>query len=129
MQRRATAVWRGALKNGKGVLSTQSSILSDTPFSFKTRFENGIATNPEELLAAAHAGCFAMALSPQLGRAGLMPENLEITATVTFENVGENFAITKSPLDLRALVPGANQERRCRQGRGNRLPRFQILQS
>src|SRR5580765_5287637 len=115
MQRRATAVWRGALKNGKGVLSTQSSILSDTPFSFKTRFENGIATNPEELLAAAHAGCFAMALSPQLGRAGLTPENLEITATVTFENVGEHFAITKSPLDLRALVPGANQERRCRQ--------------
>jgi lipoyl-dependent peroxiredoxin len=110
MQRRATAVWRGDLKNGKGALSTQSSILSGTPFSFKTRFENGFGTNPEELLAAAHAGCFAMALSAQLGKDGLRPENLETTATITFEKVGEHFAITKSHIDLQALVPGATQE-------------------
>jgi osmotically inducible protein OsmC len=110
MQPRATAVWRGDLKNGKGALSTQSSILSDTPFSFKTRFENGIGTNPEELLAAAQTGCFAMALSTQLGKAGLTPENLETTATITFEKVGEHFAITKSHLDLQALAPGDNQE-------------------
>jgi osmotically inducible protein OsmC len=110
MQRRATAVWLGDLKHGKGALSTQSSILSDKPFSFKIRFENGIGTNPEELLAAAHAGCFAMALSAQLGKVGLTPENLETTATITFEKVGEHFTITKSHLDLQALVPGANQE-------------------
>src|SRR5258708_11807764 len=110
MQRRATVVWPGDLKNDKGAVQTQSSILSDTSFSFKTRFENGIGTNPEELLAAAHAGCFAMALSAQLGKAGLTPENLETTATITFEKVGEHFAIRKSHLDLQALVPGANQE-------------------
>jgi lipoyl-dependent peroxiredoxin len=102
-------LWRGDLKNGKGALSTQNSILRDTPFSFKIRFENGIGTNPEEPLAAAHTGRFAMALSAQLGKAGLTPENLETTATITFEKVGEHFTITKSHLDLPAHVPGADQ--------------------
>jgi len=109
MQRKATAIWRGDLKSGKGSLSTESTVLKEAQYSFSTRFENGIGTNPEELLAAAHAGCFAMALSAQLGKAGLKPEKLEATATVTLERVGEDFAITKSHLDLLAQVPGASQ--------------------
>src|SRR5947209_19835914 len=79
MQRKATAIWRGDLKSGKGSLSTESTVLKEASYSFSTRFENGIGTNPEELLAAAHAGCFAMALSAQLGKAGLKPEKLEAT--------------------------------------------------
>jgi len=109
MQRKATAVWRGDVKGGKGLLSTESATLQEAQYSFSTRFENGIGTNPEELLAAAHAGCFAMAVSSQLGKAGLKPEKLEAMATITFEKVGEHFAITKSHLDLTAQVPGASQ--------------------
>src|SRR6202040_719350 len=100
MERKATAVWRGDVKSGKGLLSTESKVLKEAQYSFSTRFESGIGTNPEELLAAAHAGCFAMAVSSQLGKAGLKPERLEATATITFEKVGEHFAITKSHLDL-----------------------------
>src|SRR5437667_5783681 len=111
MQRKASAVWQGGLKDGKGSISTDSGVLKQTQYSFSTRFENGIGTNPEELLAAAHAGCFAMALSAQLGKAGLKPEKLEATATVTLERVGGDFAITKSHLDLLAQVPGASQEK------------------
>ena len=111
MQRKATAVWRGDVKNGKGSLSTESTTLKETRYSFSTRFENGVGTNPEELLAAAHAGCFAMAVSVQLGKAGLTPPKLEATATITFERVGEHFAITKSHLDLLAEVASANQAR------------------
>ena len=111
MQRKATAVWRGDVKNGKGSLSTESTALKETRYSFSTRFENGVGTNPEELLAAAHAGCFAMAVSVQLGKAGLTPPKLEATATITFERVGEHFAITKSHLDLLAEVASANQAR------------------
>jgi len=111
MQRKATAIWRGDLKSGKGSLSTESTVLKEAQYSFSTRFENGIGTNPEELLAAAHAGCFAMAVSAQLGKAGLKPEKLEATATVTLERVGEDFAITKSHLDLLAQIPGASQEK------------------
>ena len=109
MERKATAVWRGDVKNGKGLLSTASTVLSEAQYSFSTRFESGIGTNPEELLAAAHAGCFAMAVSSQLGKAGLKPEKLEAIATISFEKVGEHFAITKSHLDLLAQVPGASQ--------------------
>ena len=109
MQRKATAVWRGDVKTGKGSLSTESTVLEDTQYSFSTRFENGIGTNPEELLAAAHAACFAMAVSSQLGKVGLRPEKLAATATITFEKVGEHFAISKSHLDLLAQVPDANQ--------------------
>ena len=109
MERKATAVWRGDVKNGKGLLSTASTVLNEAQYSFSTRFESGIGTNPEELLAAAHAGCFAMAVSSQLGKAGLKPEKLAAIATISFEKVGEHFAITKSHLDLLAQVPGASQ--------------------
>ena len=108
MQRKATAVWQGGLKDGKGTLSTNSGVLKQAQYSFGTRFENGIGTNPEELLAAAHAGCFTMALSGQLGNAGMTAQKLETTATITLEKVAEGFAITKSHLDLFARVPGAD---------------------
>jgi osmotically inducible protein OsmC len=109
MQRKSSAVWLGGLKEGKGVLSTDSGILRETPYSFITRFENGKGTNPEELLAAAHAGCFAMALSAELGKLGITPEKLEVTATVTLDKVGEGFSITKSHLDLKAQIPGTDK--------------------
>jgi lipoyl-dependent peroxiredoxin len=109
MQRKGSAVWQGGLKDGKGTISTESGVLKQTQYSFSTRFENGIGTNPEELLAAAHAGCFTMALSAQLGNAGMTASKLETTATVALEKVGDGFAITKSHLDLLAHVPGADQ--------------------
>ncbi len=109
MQRKATAVWQGGLKDGKGNISTDSGVLKQTQYSFSTRFENGIGTNPEELLAAAHAGCFTMALSAQLGNAGMTATKLETICTVTLEKVGEGFSITKSHLDLTAHVPGADK--------------------
>jgi lipoyl-dependent peroxiredoxin len=109
MERKATAVWRGDVRSGRGPLLTESASLHEAQYSFGTRFENGVGTNPEELLAAAHAGCFAMAVSSQLGKIGLRPERLEATATITFQKVGEHFAITKSHLDLLAQVPGASQ--------------------
>ena len=110
MERKASAVWRGDLKSGQGSLSTESGVLKETQFSFRTRFENGTGSNPEELLAAAHAGCFAMALSAQLGMANLTARRLEVTATITFERVGEHHAVTKSHLDLSAQVPGATRQ-------------------
>ena len=109
MKRKASAVWRGDLKGGKGILSTDSGVLSDTQYSFSTRFEEGIGTNPEELIAAAHAGCFSMALSGQLGEVGLLPESIQTTATVNFEKTEAGFTITAVHLDLTARVPGADQ--------------------
>jgi lipoyl-dependent peroxiredoxin len=109
MQRKASAVWQGDLKSGKGTISTESGTLKSAQYSFSTRFENGVGTNPEELLAAAHAGCFTMALSAQLGGAGLKPEKLETSATISLEKVGEGFSVTKSHLDVVAKVPGADQ--------------------
>ena len=109
MQRKASAVWQGDLKTGKGAISTDSGTLKQTQYSFSTRFENGVGTNPEELLAAAHAGCFTMALSAQLGGAGLKAEKLETTATIYLEKVGDGFSITKSHLDLVGKVPGADK--------------------
>lgn len=109
MQRKGSAVWEGGLKEGKGVVSTASGALKQTPYGFGSRFENGIGTNPEELLAAAHAGCFTMALSAELGKVGITPTRLETTATVTLEQSGEGFAITKSHLDLVADIPGADK--------------------
>jgi lipoyl-dependent peroxiredoxin len=109
MQRKASAVWQGGLKDGKGTLSADSGVLTQTPYSFAQRFESAPGTNPEELLAAAHAGCFTMALSAQLGAAGLTAERLETTATVTLEKVGDGFSITKSHLDLVANIPGADK--------------------
>ena len=88
MDRKATAVWQGGLKDGKGRISTDSGVLKDSQYSFSTRFENGIGTNPEELIAAAHAGCFTMALSAQLTNANLKPESLETTAAVDFREEG-----------------------------------------
>jgi lipoyl-dependent peroxiredoxin len=110
MERKASAVWYGEVRSGQGSLSTESGVLKEAQFSFKTRFENGIGTNPEELLAAAHAGCFAMALSAQLGIAKLTARRLDVTATITLEVVGGHHAVTKSHLDLSAHVPGATQQ-------------------
>jgi lipoyl-dependent peroxiredoxin len=109
MDRKGSAVWVGGLKDGKGTLSTDSGTLKQTQYSFSTRFENGVGTNPEELLAAAHAGCFTMALSAQLGNAGMTAQKLETTATVTLAKVGDGFSITKSHLDLVAHIAGADK--------------------
>jgi len=109
MQRKASAVWQGDLKKGKGTISTDSGTLKQTQYSFSSRFESGVGTNPEELLAAAHAGCFTMALSAQLAGAGIVAERLETACTITLEKVGDAFAITKSHLDLVASIPGADQ--------------------
>jgi osmotically inducible protein OsmC len=110
MKRKASAVWNGGLKDGKGSISTDSGVLSNTQYSFSTRFEDGIGTNPEELIAAAHAGCFSMALSGQLGKAELTAESIRTTAAVTLDKVEGGFAITKVHLDVTAKVPGASEE-------------------
>jgi osmotically inducible protein OsmC len=110
MERTASAVWNGGLKDGKGKISSQSGVLKDTQYSFSTRFENGVGTNPEELIAAAHAGCFTMALSGQLGGANLTPESLETTASVKLEKTADGFSITAIHLTTRAKVPGASEE-------------------
>ena len=109
MQRKGSAVWSGDLKGGKGTVSTESGVLKDSQYSYSTRFENGVGTNPEELVAAAHAGCFSMALSAQLGEAKLTPRSVRTTATVTFEKTDAGFTVTKSHLDVVANVPGATQ--------------------
>src|SRR3974390_254320 len=111
MVRKASAVWNGSLKEGKGTISTDSKALSNAQYSFSTRFENGVGTNPEELIAAAHAGCFSMALSAQLGGAGMTPERIDTTATVTMEKQDAGFAITKVHLVCRAKVPGADTQK------------------
>ncbi len=110
MKRTANAQWRGDLKSGTGTLSTASGVLSGASYSFRTRFEDGQGTNPEELLAAAHAGCFSMALSAQLTQAGLTPESIETRCDISLEKQPEGFAITASHLDVKARVPGASQE-------------------
>lgn len=109
MKRKASAVWRGTLKDGKGTISTESGTLKDAQYSFSTRFENGVGTNPEELIAAAHSGCFAMAFSAELGKAGLTPESILATATVTLERTNDGFTVTQSHLDVTAKVPGADK--------------------
>lgn len=110
MKRNASAEWRGGLKDGKGTISTDSGVLEQTQYSFSTRFEDGKGTNPEELIAAAHAGCFSMALSGQLGKAELTAESIKTTATVTLDKVEGNFTITEVHLQVAARVPGATQE-------------------
>jgi osmotically inducible protein OsmC len=110
MKRKASAVWKGGLRDGKGTISTDSGVLSDTQYSFSTRFEQGVGTNPEELIAAAHAGCFAMALSAQLGDAGLTAERIRTTASVTLDKTEAGFTITAVHLDVTAKIPGANQQ-------------------
>ena len=110
MKRKASAVWQGGLKDGKGTISTDSGVLSNTQYSFSTRFEDGIGTNPEELIGAAHAGCFSMALSGQLGSANLVAESINTTATVTMEKTEAGFTVTGVHLDVRARIPGASKE-------------------
>lgn len=109
-KRQATARWQGGIKDGTGSLSTSSGALQETPYSFGDRFEEGPNTNPEELIGAAHAGCFAMALSGQLGNAGMTADSLDVTATVTLDKEGEGFAITSVHLDLTARIPGADRD-------------------
>lgn len=109
MKRSGSAVWQGDLKSGKGLVSTDSGVLSNQQYSFGTRFENGKGTNPEELIAAAHAGCFTMALSAQLGNAGLTPEKLETKATVTLDKLEAGWAVTHIFLDVTGRVPKADQ--------------------
>jgi len=105
MKRTASARWRGDLKQGTGSLSTQSGTLKDTPYSFAARFESGTGTNPEELIAAAHAGCFTMALAAALGRAGFTPDELATQATLTLEQVSGNWTISAVHLELNGRVP------------------------
>ncbi|MBV9866979.1 MAG: OsmC family protein [Abitibacteriaceae bacterium] len=109
MKRKASAEWQGGLKDGKGIISTDSGVLKDSQYSFGTRFENGVGTNPEELIAAAHAGCFSMALSGQLGNAGLTAESINTTATVTLDKTEAGFTVTEVHLDVTAKIPGADQ--------------------
>src|ERR1700722_10637853 len=106
-----TAVWRGGLKDGKGAISTRSGALKDSPYGFSSRFEGKPGTNPEELIGAAHAGCFTMALSLILGEAGLTAEKMETTAEVTLDKVDDGFAITDVHLTLKAKIPGADQSK------------------
>jgi len=110
MQRKASAVWKGGLKDGKGTVSATSGVLSNTPYSFTTRFENTPGTNPEELIAAAHAACFSMALSAQLGEAKLTPESISTSATLTMDKLDSGWTITTVHLDVVAKVPGASAE-------------------
>ncbi|MRR16764.1 MAG: OsmC family peroxiredoxin [Deltaproteobacteria bacterium] len=110
MKRKAFAVWTGPIREGHGALTTDSGVLNNTQYSFATRFENGVGTNPEELIAAAHAGCFSMALSGILGAAGLTAETIKTTATVTIEKKGDGFAITAVHLEVRAKIPGASPD-------------------
>jgi lipoyl-dependent peroxiredoxin len=110
MKRKGSAVWRGGLKDGQGTVSTDSGVLSNTQYSFSTRFEDGKGTNPEELIAAAHAGCFSMALSAQLGNAGITAEQIETTATVSLDKTDGGFSITAVHLDVRAKIPGADKQ-------------------
>ena len=110
IKRNGSAAWSGGLKDGKGSVSVQSGVLKDTPYGFNTRFEDGPGTNPEELIAAAHAGCFTMALSAQLGEAGMTAKSLKTTATVSLDKVEGGFSITAVHLNLVANIPGATQE-------------------
>jgi osmotically inducible protein OsmC len=109
MKRSASAVWKGGLKDGTGTVSTESGILSNTPYNFRMRFENEKGTNPEELVAAAHAACFSMALSLILGEAGMKADSIETTATVSLEQAGGGFAVTSSHLQTTVKIPGADK--------------------
>jgi osmotically inducible protein OsmC len=108
MIKKASAIWKGGIKDGGGTISTETGVLNNAPYGFKSRFENGKGTNPEELIGAAHAGCFSMALSLMLGEAGMTAEKIETHAAVTLEKVGDGFSITASHLDVTAKIPGAD---------------------
>ena len=107
MVKKAWAVWKGGIKDGSGSISTETGVLNEAPYGFKSRFENGKGTNPEELIGAAHAGCFSMAFSLILGNAGLTADRIETHAAVTLDKVGEGFEITAVHLSVKAKIPGA----------------------
>jgi osmotically inducible protein OsmC len=109
MNRKASAVWEGDLKSGKGSISTESGALKQTQYSFNTRFENGVGTNPEELIAAAHAGCFSMALSAELGKAGMTPQRIATEANLTMEKTDAGFTVTAIHLTTQVTMPGADR--------------------
>jgi osmotically inducible protein OsmC len=111
MKRRGNAVWRGDLKGGKGIVSTDSGALKEAQYSVGTRFENGVGTNPEELIAAAHAGCFSMALSGQLGGAGMTADAIDTQATVTMEKLDAGWTVTGIHLEVKATIPNADREK------------------
>ncbi len=108
-KRSGSAVWSGGLKDGKGSVATQSGVLDNAPYGFNARFQDGPGTNPEELLGAAHAGCFTMALAAQLGEAGMTAKQLLTTATVTLEKIDDGYTVTAVHLNLVANIPGANE--------------------
>jgi osmotically inducible protein OsmC len=108
MIKQAWAVWKGSIKEGGGTISTETGVLKEAPYGFKARFENGKGTNPEELIGAAHAGCFSMALAKMLGDAGFTVNHIETHASVTLEKIGDGFEITSSHLDVVATIPGAD---------------------
>lgn len=110
MIKKASAVWKGSLKDGGGTISTETGVLKEAPYGFKARFEGGKGTNPEELIGAAHAGCFSMALSLMLGEAGLTAEKIETEAAITLEKLESGFTITASHLTVVAKIPGATAE-------------------
>lgn len=106
MKRKASAEWKGSLKDGKGSVSTESGVLAQAQYSFNTRFESGIGTNPEELVAAAHAACFSMQLSALIGKTGLVPEQIATSVQVTYENLEQGWTVTESHLEVNASIPG-----------------------
>ena len=108
-KKHGSAHWEGSLKEGKGTVSMESGAVTDQPYGFNTRFEDKPGTNPEEMVAAAHAACFSMALSMVLGQSDLTPDAIDTKATVTLDKVGEGFEVTKSHLDVRISVPGADE--------------------
>ena len=108
MIKKASAIWKGGIKDGGGTISTETGVLNNAPYGFKSRFENGKGTNPEELLGAAHAGCFSMALSLMLGEAGMTAEKIETHAAVTLDKTADGFSITASHLDVTVKIPGAD---------------------
>jgi len=110
MKRKASAEWHGDLKTGKGTVSSESGVLAGTPYSFTARFESGKGTNPEELIAAAHAACFTMALSAELGKSNVVAETLQTTATVTLDRVDSSWTVTESHLEVSGRVPGASAD-------------------
>ena len=109
MKRSASAVWRGGLKDGRGTVSTESGVMAGVPYNFSKRFENEKGTNPEELIAAAHAACFSMALSLFLGDAGMTAESIDTTASVSLDQVGGGFAVTSSHLQTTVKIPNADK--------------------
>lgn len=129
MQRTASAVWKGGLKDGKGTISAPGGALKDTAYSFSTRFENTPGTNPEELIAAAHAGCFSMALSAQLGEAKLKPESISTTITLSLDKLDSGWTITSSHIDVSAKVPGADEAtfKKCAENAEKGCPVSKVL--